>query len=53
MEGGFHMKRWIWPVLFFVCVACCTACRHVDENHLEIYTGDRTEQVFSTTDSDL
>ncbi|WP_195983897.1 hypothetical protein [Clostridium sp. D33t1_170424_F3] len=47
------MKRWIWLLLPVVCVVCCTACRHVDENHLEIYTGGRTEQVFSTTDSDL
>lgn len=47
------MKRWIWSILLLVCVTCCTACRHVDEKHLEIYTGDRTEQVFSTTDSDL
>ncbi|WP_050696909.1 hypothetical protein [Anaeromassilibacillus senegalensis] len=47
------MKRLALSLLVVACMFCCTACRHVDENHLEIYSSDRTEQVLSTTDSDL
>lgn len=47
------MKRLALSLLIVACMFCWTACRHVDKNHLEIYSGDRTEQVFSTTDSDL
>lgn len=47
------MKRLALSLLVVACMFCWTACRHVDENHLEIYSGDRTEQVLSTTDSDL
>lgn len=47
------MKRLALSLLIVACMFCWTACRHVDKNHLEIYSGDRTEQVFSTMDSDL
>lgn len=47
------MKKQLAWIFLVICLLSCVGCHHIDENHMEIYTGDKEELLLSTKETDL